>query len=91
MKHGRTVESFGERSPLLGSECKGGLIGDHLLGPRASAFEDEVSHIHAPDLSAGANESFLRGSCAQVYAAAASLLRDCHLDVVLTMYSEYKS
>jgi hypothetical protein len=34
MKHGRTVESFGERFPLLRREREGRLVGDNLLGAR---------------------------------------------------------
>ena len=47
MKHGRTVESFGERFPLLGGKREGRLVCDDLLGASAGAFKDKVGDIDA--------------------------------------------
>ena len=73
MKHRRTVESFGERLPLLGREHEGGLIGNDLLGSCAGAFEDKVGHVHTADLGPGANEVFQKSAGVQIDAAAPGL------------------
>ena len=79
MEHRRTVETFGERLPLVGREHEGGLIGNDLLGSCAGAFEDKVGHVHTADLGPGANEVFLKSAGAQVDAAAPGLLGGCPL------------